>query len=339
VDNSHIGTGNRQVRVAKRAIGVPSPDVFSVVDAALPSCPPDGVLVRVMFAAVDPAMRGWLSSETNYLTVATGAVMRAEGIGEVVESRHSDWHRGDWVYGSFGWQRFCAAGVSDLRWRIDPSIAPPAVWLGALGLNGLTAWIGLNHFGRPRSGEVIVVSTAAGAVGSVVAGLARAAGLRTVGITRGAAKITRCIETLKYDAAIDYGDARSLGAAVAAACPDGVDIFYDNTAGAIADAVFPVLKRGARVVQCGTVAVQNWLDAPAGPRRERDILVKRLSWHGFVVIDHENLYPEARADLQRAWLAGKLDAQTEILDGLDAAPGSIRHLYEGHNTGRLCIRP
>jgi NADPH-dependent curcumin reductase CurA len=208
-----------------------------------------------------------------------------------------------------------------------------------LGLNGLTAWIGFKHFGRPRAGEVIVVSTAAGAVGSVVAGLAHAAGLRTVGITRGAAKVRRCTETLKYGAAIDYTDGGNLREAVAAACPDGVDIFYDNTAGAIADAVFPSLKRGARVVQCGTVAVQNWLDAPTGPRRERDMLVKRLSWHGFVVIDHEDLYPMARADLQRAWLAGELDAQTEILEGLEAAPGAIRHLYDGHNTGRLCIRP
>jgi NADPH-dependent curcumin reductase CurA len=327
------------VRVAKRAVGVPDADVFTVVDAPMPSCPPDGVLVRVVVAAVDPAMRGWLSSETNYLTVATGAVMRAEGIGEILASHHAEWRPGDLVYGTFGWQRFAAASAAELRWRVDPSIAPPAVWLGTLGLNGLTAWIGLKHFGRPRTGEVVVVSTAAGAVGSVVGGLARAAGLRTVGITRGAAKLARCLETLKYDAAVDYGDAEGLPAAVAAACPDGVDIFYDNTAGAIADAVFPVLKRGARVIQCGTVAVPNWLAAPAGPRRERDMLVKRLSWQGFVVIDHEELYPEARADLQRAWLAGELDAQTEILDGLDAAPGAIRHLYDGHNIGRLCVRP
>ena len=339
MDTHSISARNRQVRVAKRATGVPGADVFSVVDGPMPSCPAEGVLVRVVLAAVDPAMRGWLSSEPNYLTVETGAVMRAEGIGEILESRHADWHPGDFVYGVFGWQRFAAATPRELRWRIDPSIASPEVWLGTLGLNGLTAWIGLKHFGRPRPGDVVVVSTAAGAVGSVVGGLAHAAGLRTVGITRGAAKVRRCVETLAYDAAIDYADAGNLRAAVAAACPEGVDIFYDNTAGAIADAVFPALKRGARVVQCGTVAVQNWLDAPTGPRRERDMLVKRLSWHGFVIIDHEDLYPEARADLERAWLAGELDAQTEILEGLDAAPGAIRHLYDGHNTGRLCIRP
>jgi NADPH-dependent curcumin reductase CurA len=331
--------GNRQVRVAKRAIGVPEADVFSVVDAPTPSCPAGGVLVRIVVAAVDPAMRGWLSSEANYLTVATGDVMRAEGIGEVLESRHADWQPGDLVYGAFGWQRFAAATSRELRWRIDPAIAPPEVWLGTLGLNGLTAWIGLNHFGRPRTGDVVVVSTAAGAVGSVVGGLARAAGLRTVGITRGAAKTRRCIESLGYAAAVDYAAGGDLRAAVAAACPDGAEIFYDNTAGAIADAVFPVLKRGARVVQCGTVAVNDWTDVPTAPRRERDMLVKRLTWHGFVVIDHEDLYPAACADLQRAWLAGELDAQTEILEGLDAAPGAIRRLYDGKNTGRLCIRP
>jgi NADPH-dependent curcumin reductase CurA len=318
---------------------VPQPDVFAIVQAPMPVCPAGGVVVRVIIAAVDPAMRGWLSAEANYLTVSTGDVMRAEGIGEILESRHADWHRGDLVYGVFGWQRFAAATPRDLRWRIDPSIAPARVWLGTLGLNGLTAWIGLKHFGRPRAGEVIVVSTAAGAVGSVVVGLARAAGMRTVGITRGAAKLRRCTEILKYDAALDYGDTEQLRDALVAACPQGIDIFYDNTAGAIADAVFPVLKRGARVIQCGTVAVQNWLDAPTGPRRERDMLVKRLSWHGFVVIDHEDLYPAARADLERAWLAGELDAETEILDGLDAAPAAIRYLYDGQNTGRLCIRP
>jgi len=330
---------NRQVRVVKRAAGVPEADVFSVADSEIPPCPPDGVLVRVLVASVDPAMRGWLSNETNYLTVPTGEVMRAEGVGEIVESRNADWRVGDVAYGVFGWQRFAAVGPRDLRWRIDPSIAPPPVWLGTLGLNGLTAWIGLKHFGRPRAGEVVVVSTAAGGVGSVVGGLAHAAGLRTVGITRGATKVKRCTETLNYGAAIDYGAVENLPAAVAAACPDGVDLFFDNTAGAIADAVFPLMNRGGRVIQCGTVAVQNWLELPRGPRRERDVLVKRLSWHGFIVLDHEDLFPAALADLKRAWIAGELDAQTEILEGLDAAPTGIRYLYEGRNQGRLCVRP
>jgi NADPH-dependent curcumin reductase CurA len=292
----------------------------------------------VVVAAVDPAMRGWLSRERNYLTVEDGAVMRAEAIGEIIESRNPEWHVGEVVYGVFGWQQYAAARPDDLYWRIDPGFAPAEVWLGTLGLNGLTAWIGLLQVGRPRPGETVLVSTAAGAVGSVVAGLARARGLRCIGITQGAAKLLRCRETLGCAHAIDYTGA-DLPGAIAAACPGGIDVFFDNTAGAIADAVFPVLNRGARVIQCGSVAVPTWLPVPSGPRRERDMIVKRLSWQGFVVLDHRDAFPEALGDLKRLFAAGMLDAETEILDGLEAAPGALHYLYSGHNRGRLCVRP
>jgi len=338
LDSPYRQALNTEVRVIRRADGIPAPDVFTVTRGPIPSCPDGGVLVRVVVAAVDPAMRGWLSGESNYLTVPTGDVMRAEAIGEILDSRHADWHVGEFVYGVFGWQHYAAVGPAHLYWKIDLDVAPAPVWLGALGFNGLTAWFGLLHYGRPRRGETLVVSTAAGAVGSVVAGLAREAGLRSIGLTQGAEKLNRCRAMLGYDAALDY-TAPDLRSALAAACPDGVDIFYDNTAGPIADAVFPLLNRGARVVQCGTVSVANWLPAPLGPRRERAMIVKRLSWHGFVISDHRDSFPEALAHLKRLFTTGSLDAQTEILDGLDAAPGALQYLYAGRNRGRLCIRP
>jgi NADPH-dependent curcumin reductase len=329
---------NTMVRVAKRASGIPSPDVFEVVSGPLPVCPADGVLVRVHYAAVDPGMRGWLSAETNYMTVPNGAVMRSEGIGEILESRCEAWVPGQFVYGAFGWQQFAGVPKEALYWAIDTTLAPAPVWLGALGINGLTAWIGLKHFGRPQAGQTVLVSTAAGAVGSVVARLALDSHTRVVGLTGSDGKVHRCIADLGYAAAINYQTARDLEREVARACPQGIDVFFDNTAGAIADAVFPSLNRNARVVQCGSAAVASWIPRPDGPRRERDMIVKRLSWHGFVVIDHRDLFPEAMADLGRLFRSGQLDSQTEFLDGLHAAPGALEHLYQGRNSGRLCIR-
>jgi NADPH-dependent curcumin reductase CurA len=313
--------------------------VFEVTEAPMPKCPAGGVLVRVLYAAVDPAMRGWLSSEKNYLTVPDGAVMRAEGVGEVLVSDHPDWRPGDFAYGTFGWQQYAAVSSGELRWRVDLAVAPAPVWLGSLGFNGLAAWIGLNYFSQPRPGETVLVSTAAGAVGSVVACLARAAGLEAVGLTGSPEKVDRCRQQLGYRAAVDYKASTDLQGDIANACPRGIDIFFDNTAGVIADAAFPALNRGARVIQCGTASIANWSPTPLGPRRERDMIVKRLSWRGFVVVDHLHLYPQALIDLEALYVAGRLDAQTEVLDGLDAAPGAIQRLYSGLNDGRLCIRP
>ncbi len=306
----------------------------------MPLCPPGGVLVRVLLATVDPAMRGWLSAETNYLTVPDGAVMRAHGIGEVIASDCAAWRIGDTAFGWLGWQQIAAVMPRDLLWPVDPAQAQLPLWLSLFGLNGLTAWLGFAHFGRPVAGQTLLVSTAAGAVGSVAGQLAAAAGLRAVGLTSGPEKVARATAEFGYHAAIDYRAAGpDLRAQIAAACPDGIDIFFDNTAGPIADAVFPSLNAAARVVQCGTASVASWLPVPAGPRRERDMLVKRLSWHGFVAFDHADLFPQAQAALQSLYHAGRLTARHEILPSLDHAPGAIRHLYSGNNTGRLCIRP
>lgn len=330
---------NREVRVLRRANGVPTPEMFSIVDAPMPACPTGGVLVRVLGAAVDPAMRGWLSAEANYLSVPDGAVMRAHGIGEIIESDCAAWTVGMLAFGWLGWQRYAPVAPADLLWPVDTTIAPPEAWLSILGLNGLTAWIGLMHLGRPRPGETLLVTTAAGGVGGVVGQLAAAAGMRAVGVTGSAEKVARATNELGYAAAINYRQAPDgLAAAIKEVCPNGIDLFFDNTAGAIADAVFPHLNVAARVIQCGTASVASWLPPPEGPRRERDILVKRLSWHGFVAFDHQALFPQALADLRALLAAGKLVSHDEVLEGLDRAPGAIQMLYRGENRGRLSIR-
>ncbi len=331
---------NRQVRVLSRATGVPTPDVFEVIDSPMPPLPPGGVLVRVMNAAVDPAMRGWLSQEPNYLTVQTGEVMRAHGVGEVIASDCADWPVGATAYGWFGWQSFAAVAASHMLWPVDLKVAPAEAWLSIFGLNGLTAWLGLIHLARPKPGETVLVTTAAGGVGGVVGQLAAAERLYAVGVAGGPDKVRRATSDLGYARAIDYRRAgESLGAEIAQACPAGIDIFFDNTAGVLADAVFPSLNVGARVIQCGTASVANWLPPPLGPRRERDLLVKRLSWQGFVAFDHQALFPEALDRLRALHAAGKLHAHDEVLDGLDQAPGAIQRLYRGENRGRLSLRP
>jgi len=331
---------NRQVRVLRRAVGVPTPDVFEVVDSPMPDPPSGGVVVRVINAAVDPAMRGWLSAEPNYLTVPDGAVMRAHGVGEVIASDCPAWPVGATAYGWLGWQRFAAVAASDMLWPIDLTVAPAEAWLSIFGLNGLTAWLGLIHLARPQPGETLLVTTAAGGVGGVVGQLAAAEGLQAIGLAGGQEKMQRAIAELGYARAIDYRAAgEDLRSRVAEACPAGIDIFFDNTAGALADAVFPSLNVGARVIQCGTAAVANWLPPPLGPRRERDILVKRLSWRGFVAFDHQAVFPEAQARLRDLYAMGKLKAHDEVLDGLDQAPSAIQRLYRGENHGRLSLRP
>jgi len=305
----------------------------------MPDCPPGGVLLRVLNAGVDPAMRGWLSAEKNYATVPDGTVMRALGVGEVIESRSADWAVGMAAYGWLGWQRYAAVPAAELLWQADIAAAPPETWISIFGLNGLTAWIGLTHLARPKPGETVLVTTAAGGVGGVVGQLAAAAGLRAVGLAGGPEKVARATAQLGYAAAIDYRAPGDLAAAIADTCPDGVDVFFDNTAGQLADAIFPYLNTGARVIQCGTASVASWLPPPQGPRRERDMLVKRLTWHGFVAFDHTDLFPHALAALRELHAMGKLVSHDHVLDGLEHAPGAIRMLYRGENRGRLSIRP
>jgi len=328
------------VRVTGRAAGIPGPENFALVEGEMPACPAGGVLVRVMLCAVDPAMRGWLSAEANYMTVSDGAVMRSHGVGEIIASNSEKWQVGEQVFGWLGWQRFAAVQDSDVIWRIDTKIAPAESWLSIFGLNGLTAWAGFLHLARPVAGQTVLVTTAAGGVGSVVGQLAKAHGLRAVGIAGGPEKIRRAVAQFGYEQAIDYHAADTpLSPQIAAACPAGIDIFFDNTAGHLADCVFPHLNIGARIIQCGTAAIASWLPPPTGPRRERDMLVKRLNWQGLVAFDHASLFPKALQELQELHKAGKLVAEDEVLQGLHNAPGAIQRLYRGDNQGRLSIRP
>ena len=332
---------NRQVRLRARPEGIPQAHHFEVTEEPLGPLAEGKFRVRNSYLSVDPAMRGWVSAVANYSKpVGIGEVMRSFAAGEVVESRHPDYAPGERLVGMFGWQLFADADGRDVIRRVREDDLPLSVHLGVLGVNGVTALLALTLVGEPKPGETVVVSTAAGSVGAAVGQIARILGCRAVGIAGGPEKVRLCLEEFGYDAALDYkappgGD---LPAAVAGACPEGVHVYFDNTAGPVSDAVLPRLAAGGRVVVCGTASVASWDPPPLGPRVERHLLVKRARMQGFVYFDHVARLEEAVAKLAGWVREGKLRHREDILEGIEHAPDAVAGLYRGENLGKRLIR-
>jgi NADPH-dependent curcumin reductase CurA len=329
---------NRQVRLKSRPAGIPQAEHFEIVNMPVPDLGDNEVLVRNIYLSVEPAMRGWVSDVANYSEpVPIGAVMRAPAVGRVEASRHSDFSAGEFVTGMFGWQDYAAVEAKVIQRKITETDLPISTSLGVLGLNGLTAYFALQEIGQPKTGETVVVSTAAGAVGSCVGQIAKIKGCRTVGITGGPEKARICRDEFRYDTAIDY-KADNLDSALAAACPNGVDVYYDNTAGTISDKVLKHLSVGARVVICGTASIANWEPIPEGPRVERHLLVKRARMQGFLIFDYAEHFTEALRELTQWVRQGLIRYREDILEGIEQAPGSVAGLYRGENFGKRLIR-
>jgi NADPH-dependent curcumin reductase len=329
---------NRQVRLKARPEGIPQAEHFELAEERVPELRDGQILVRNLYLSVEPAMRGWVNAAANYSEpVAIGAVMRSLAAGRVEASKHPQFRAGERVSGWFGWQDYAAVEPAAVQRKVVETDLPLTTSLGVLGLNGLTAYFGLLEVGQPKAGETVVVSTAAGAVGSCVGQTAKLHGCRTIGIAGGAEKTALCKEMFGFDAAIDYKTA-DVGAALREQCPAGVDVYFDNTAGPISDAVMRHLRVGARVVICGTASVASWEPLPLGPRVERHLLIKRARMQGFVVMDYAARYAEA-LDALAAWIrAGKLRYREEILEGIECAPDAIAGLYRGENLGKRLIR-
>jgi NADPH-dependent curcumin reductase CurA len=329
---------NRQVRLKCRPAGIPQAEHFEIVNMPVPDLGDNEVLVRNIYLSVEPAMRGWVSDVANYSEpVPIGAVMRAPAVGRVEASRHSDFSAGEFVTGMFGWQDYAAVEAKVIQRKITETDLPISTSLGVLGLNGLTAYFALQEIGQPKTDETVVVSTAAGAVGSCVGQIAKIKGCRTVGITGGPEKARICRDEFRYDTAIDY-KADNLDSALAAACPNGVDVYYDNTAGTISDKVLKHLSVGARVVICGTASIANWEPIPEGPRVERHLLVKRARMQGFLIFDYAEHFTEAVRELTQWVRQGLIRYREDILEGIEQAPGSVAGLYRGENFGKRLIR-
>ncbi len=329
---------NRQVRLKSRPTGIPQAENFEIAEAAVPELADRQFLVRNEYLSVDPAMRGWVSTVANYSTpVGIGEVMRSFSAGTVVASRHPGYAEGDQVMGMLGWQQFALSDGANITRKVREKDLPLSLSLGVLGLNGVTAYFGLLDLGEPTPGDTVVVSTAAGAVGSTVGQIAKLMGCRTVGITGGAQKVKLCTDEFGYDTAIDY-KAGDLAQALKAACPHGIDVYFDNTSGSISDTVLAQIALHARIVICGTASISSWEPWPMGPRVERHVLVKRARISGLLIFDYAHRYEEAVTRLA-AWVReGKLKYREDILDGLEHAPGAIAELYRGENLGKRLIR-
>jgi NADPH-dependent curcumin reductase CurA len=329
---------NRQVILKSRPADIPEAENFEIVEAPVPQPGDNQVLVRNIYLSVEPAMRGWVSEVANYSEpVGIGAVMRSFTAGRVAASRHPDFKPGEFVTGMFGWQDYALVEAEQIQRKVTATDLPISTSLGVLGLNGITAYFGLLEIGQPKTGETVVVSTAAGAVGSCVGQIAKLKGCRAVGITGGPEKMRICREEFGYDTAIDYKTG-AIDSALVETCPAGVDVYFDNTAGSISDDVLKHLNVGARVVICGTASIANWEPIPMGPRVERHLLVKRACIRGFLVLDYTERYAEALQELTPWVRQGLIRYREDILDGIEQAPGSIAGLYRGENFGKRLIR-
>jgi NADPH-dependent curcumin reductase CurA len=324
--------------LVNRPKGVAQAQDFKLVAGDAPEPAQGEIQVRNHFLSVEPAMRGWIADMNNYSEpVGIGEVMRALAAGEVITSRHPDYRPGDRVTGWFGWQEIATVPAEKVVRKVTESDLPLSAFLGILGINGITALLALTKVGQPKAGETVVVSTAAGAVGSAAGQIAKILGCRTVGIAGGAHKVRACLADFGFDAAIDY-KAGPIDAALQASCPDGVDVYFDNVAGTISDAVYRQLALRARVVVCGTASITDWSDWPSGPRLERILLRQRARIEGFVIFDHAADYEDAITRLA-AWVRdGRLTYREDILDGMAACPDALAGLYRGENEGKRLIR-
>ncbi len=327
---------NRQVRLKRRPTGMPQPADFDIVDAPLPDPDAGEVLVRGVYLSLDPYMRGRISAARSYAKpVEIGGVMEGRVVGEVVRSRDPNFAAGDFVLGGAGWQLYSAVAGSGLV-KLDPVDAPLSTALGVLGMPGLTAYVGLDTIGKPKAGETVVVSAASGAVGAVVGQLAKRAGARVVGIAGGSDKC-RYVETeLGFDACLDHRSA-GLEAALDRACPNGIDVYFENVGGPVQQAVFPRLNDFGRMIMCGMVSEYNDVEPRPGPNLMAAVR-KRLHIQGFIVGDHWRRFGEYRAMAAPLVRDGALKYREDIVDGLDRAPEAFIGLLQGRNFGKLLVR-
>ena len=332
---------NRRFLLRERPVGRIDERTFGRVEEAVPEIGEGEALIRTRWISVDPANRAWLDETPTYLPpVAIGEVMRASGVGEVVASKSPDYPVGRFVQGRTGWQDYVvASGASPFRALPEIPGISPSHFLGALGMTGLTAHVGMLDIGRPKEGETVVVSAAAGAVGSVAGQLAKIQGARVVGIAGGREKCALLTDEFGFDAAVDYKTS-DWQARLTAATPDGIDVDFENVGGEIMETVFGRLNVRARVALCGLISGYND-EAPAvasGPRNFGNLLIQRVHLEGFIVLDHFDRAPQVVPRLA-AWMEeGKLRAQETFVDGFEHLPVAINMLFDGKNTGKLVVK-
>lgn len=331
-------TINHQFKLAARPVGTVKTSDWSRTEESVRAPAEGEVVIQVLYLSLDPAMRGWMNeSKASYIPpVGINEVMRALAVGKVTASKNPKFAVGDHVTGLLGVQEYAYSNGQGLT-KVDPKLAPLPVYLGTLGMPGMTGYFGLLEVGQPKAGDTVVVSGAAGAVGSVVGQIAKIKGARVVGIAGGADKCRYLVEELGFDAAIDY-KTENVAEALKAHCPNGVNVYFDNVGGDILDAVLTRLARGARIVICGAISQYNNTTPVKGPANYLALLVQRASMTGIVVSDYYDRAGEA-AMVMAGWIqAGRLKTREDIVDGLDNFPNAFDMLFTGANNGKLVLK-
>ncbi|OMQ24469.1 NADP-dependent oxidoreductase [Serratia oryzae] len=333
---------NRRFVLASRPHGEPVAENFRLETVEIPQPAVGQLLLRTLYLSLDPYMRGRMSDAPSYAApVQIGQVMVGGTVSRVVSSQHPDFKTGDWVLGYEGWQEYALSDGQGLR-NLGTKLNHPSRLLGVLGMPGFTAYMGLLDIGQPQAGETVVVAAASGAVGSVVGQIAKLKGCRVVGVAGGEEKCRYVVNELGFDACIDHR-APQFAAQLAAACPQGIDVYFENVGGVVFDAVIPLLNTKARIPVCGVIAQYNATELPAGPDRlpllQSLILRKRIKMQGFIIFD--DYAPRFGEFLQQMeeWVSqGKIKFREDIVDGLENAPQAFFGLLQGKNFGKLVIR-
>jgi len=329
-------TTNKQVLLANRPNGWVQASDFRIVETPMPSPGPGQMLIKIHWLSLDPYMRGRMSTGKSYAKpVEIGDVMVGGTVGEVVDASDGTFKVGDFVVGSLGWQQYAVSNGEGLL-RVDPKLVPLQAYLGVAGMPGATAWTGLLEYCQPRAGETVVVSAASGAVGGVVGQLAKMQGCRAVGIAGGKAKCDYAVQELGFDACVDYKAGR-LYEDLKAACPDGIDCYFENVGGVVMDTVLRLLNPFSRMALCGLISDYNSIE-PYGITNIRSILVNRVRIQGFIVSDRMDLYTRAIQQLA-AWVSqGRIRYRESVAEGLDAAPEAFIGMLKGANLGKQLVR-
>ena len=330
---------NRKWKLASYPTGMPTEDNWYMERSPVESPKINQVLARALYLSVDPYMRGRISSKQGYAKgVALDQIMDGGAVAEVVQSNHPDWCEGDILETiNFGWQEYAVLDPKNAT-RVDPEIGPAHAWLSYLGMPGITAWCALKKIGRPALGQTILISAASGAVGQVAGQVAKDAGCRAIAVASSESKLDWC-RNLGFDAGVNYRASNNLVSEFADACPDGIDVFFDNTAGPIHDAAMQNLAFGARIIIVGTISLADKFDQPdIGERFLRQILVNRAQVHGFLVFDYLEFYDEARNALAELANSGKLRFKTDFMDGIESMPEAFLKLLHSSNFGKQLVR-
>ena len=329
---------NRQFRLSARPAGLPKESDFELSQSPVPSPAGGQLLLRTLYLSVDPYMRGRISGVRSYAEpVEIGQLIVGGTVGEVVESKHPKWRAGDVAVGFWGWQEFAVSDGRGLR-KLDPTLAPVSTALGVLGMPGLTAYFGVLDICQPKAGETVVVSGAAGAVGSLAGQIAKIKGCRAVGIAGSDDKVDWLVKELGFDAAFNYKTAGDYGAKLKELCPAGVDCYFDNVGGPITDAVIRRLNTKGRIAICGQISQYNLEKPEMGPRPFGQLLVKQARAEGFLVFQFADRSEEGIAQMARWLKEGKLKHREQIVEGFEKTPQAFIALFTGENTGKMLVK-